>query len=149
MHVTQQSKAPRGHQVTRMLTAPASGSCRTWREPQVSSARGLCLGHRCVAGPPCAVLTSLCLVSSSGPQGSWLREGEARGSGGCHGALRCPEEAAEGATGGKARGAGQAGPTGLVECCLPLCPVVQCSQCVLSEPLWCQVDPTLRGEALG
>ena len=74
-------------------------------------------------------------VSSSGPQGSWLREGEARGSGGCHRAFGCPEEAAEGATGGKARGAGQTGSTGLVECCLPLCPVVQWPQCVLCEPL--------------
>ncbi|XP_026940618.1 SURP and G-patch domain-containing protein 1 isoform X3 [Orcinus orca] len=35
----------------------------------------------------------------SGPQGSRLREGEARGSGGCHRAFGCPEEAAEGAAG--------------------------------------------------
>lgn len=38
--------------------------------------------------------------SSSGPEGSGIREGKTRGIGGSHGALRGPEEAAEGAAGG-------------------------------------------------
>lgn len=60
--------------------------------------------HKSRARPVCPSLTDLCLVSSSGPQGARLREGEARGSSRRHGTVRRPKEAAEGATGGKARG---------------------------------------------
>lgn len=97
------------------MPAPsASGVVNEWILPRT---------HKSRARPMCPSLTDLCLVSSSGPQGARLREREARGSSRRHRTVRCPKEAAEGATGGKAKRVGQV-PQPLVADCPPS-PVVQ------------------------